>query len=105
MKLTPFVAGGALALLQLIPLPCLAQQTVTPTPAPVTPLPPVQLQTQAYTSCVMNCDTASGLCQSGCSVGNTPASTASASGALSQCYLNCSTQQLYCKNSCTPPPH
>ena len=40
----------------------LAQQTVTPIPPPPG-LPSIIPQTQAFTACVMNCDTAVGLCQ------------------------------------------
>ena len=87
----------------------LAQQTVTVPPVPPS-LPSIQPQTQAFTNCVLNCDTTVGLCQGACSVGNTPVATlAPATGprpdpnALSQCYLSCTTQQLICKQSCAPP--
>jgi hypothetical protein len=66
----------------------LAQQTVVVLP-----------QIQAFTACVMNCDTTSGACQGACSVNNSPALT-SATGAheaLTQCYLSCKSQQLACK--------
>ena len=87
----------------------LAQQTVTvPTPPPG--LPSTLPQTQAFTACVMNCDTASGVCQGSCSVNNSPALIATLAGgprpdahALTQCYLNCTSQQLSCKQACTPP--
>jgi hypothetical protein len=81
----------------------LAQQTFTPPPPPVPVLPSIIPQTQAFTACVMNCDTASGSCQSACSVSNSPALT-SAAGALTQCYLSCTSQQLVCKQTC-PAPH
>ena len=49
--------------------PALAQQTVTPVPPPPG-LPSIIPQTQAFTACVMNCDTASGACQGACSINN-----------------------------------
>jgi hypothetical protein len=89
----------------------LAQQTVA-VPPPPSPLPSTFPKTQAFTSCVMNCDTSAGMCQGRCSVSNSPTVTfASRStgvapdpGALTQCYLNCSTQQLACKQTCSAPP-
>jgi len=83
----------------------LAQQTVTPIPPPPG-LPSIIPQTQAFTACVMNCDTASGACQGACSVSNSPAQTSAvgAHEALTQCYLSCSSQQLVCKQGC-PSPH
>ena len=57
--------------------PTLAQQTVTPIPPPPG-LPSIIPQTQAYTACIMNCDTAAGGCQSACSVSNSPARTSAA---------------------------
>ena len=85
--------------------PALAQQTVTPIPPPPG-LPSIIPQTQAFTACVMNCDTASGACQGACSVSNSPALTSAAGAheALTQCYLSCSSQQLVCKQGC-PAPH
>jgi hypothetical protein len=88
----------------------LAQQTVTVPPVPPS-LPSIQPQFQAFTGCVMNCDTAAGMCQGGCSVNNTPATLAATPApgirpnpnALSQCYLSCTGQQLVCKQACTPP--
>jgi hypothetical protein len=87
----------------------LAQQTVTVPPVPPS-LPSIQPQFQAFTACVMNCDTTAGMCQGGCSVSNSPLAAATpAAGprpdpnALSQCYLNCTSQQLVCKQGCTPP--
>ena len=47
------------------PAQTLAQQTFTPLPPPVPVLPSIIPQTQAFTTCVLNCDTASGSCQSG----------------------------------------
>jgi hypothetical protein len=82
-----------------------AQQTVTPIPPPPG-LPSIIPQTQAYTACIMNCDTAAGSCQSGCSVSNSPERT-SAAGAhetLTQCYLACTSALLQCKQTC-PSPH
>jgi len=83
----------------------LAQQTVTPIPPPPG-LPSIIPQTQVYTACVMNCDTASGSCQSGCSVDNSPARTSAAGvhDTLTQCYLGCTSQLLACKQTC-PTPH
>jgi hypothetical protein len=87
----------------------LAQQTVTVPPVPPS-LPSIQPQVQAFTSCVMNCDTSAGVCQGGCSVNNSPAALATPAmgprpdpNALSQCYLSCTSQQLVCKQACTPP--
>jgi hypothetical protein len=79
----------------------LAQQTFTPLPPPVPVLPSIIPQTQAFTACVMNCDTASGSCQSACSVSNSPilTSAAGAHEALTQCYLSCTSQQLACKQA------
>ena len=84
----------------------LAQQTFTPPPPPPPGLPSIIPQTQAFTACVMNCDTASGACQGACSVNNSPALTSApgAHEALTQCYLSCSSQQLVCKQGC-PSPH
>jgi len=71
----------------------LAQQTVTPIPPPPG-LPSIIPQTQAFTACVMNCDTASGGCQSACSVNNSPVLTSAAGvhEALTECYLRCTGQ-------------
>ena len=88
----------------------LAQQTVTvPTPPPG--LPSILPQTQAFTTCVMNCDTSAGMCQGACSVNNSPLALATPVGgtrpdpnALTQCYISCTSQQLNCKQSC-PAPH
>ena len=88
----------------------LAQQTVVVPPVPPS-LPSIQPQIQAFTACVMNCDTTAGMCQGACSVSNTPALLAATpapgtrpdANALSQCYLNCTGQQLVCKQACTPP--
>ena len=79
----------------------LAQQTFTP-PG----LPSIIPQTQAYTACIMNCDTASGSCQSACSVSNSPARTSAAGvhDTLTQCYLGCTSTLLQCKQTC-PSPH
>jgi hypothetical protein len=83
----------------------LAQQTVV-VPPPPPGLPSIFPQTQAFTACVMNCDTASGACQGACSVNNSPALTSApgAHEALTQCYLRCTGQQLACKQGC-PAPH
>lgn len=89
----------------------LAQQTVTVPPA--TPgLPSTLPKAQAFTGCVMNCDTGAGMCQGACSVSNSPittlahptAGTRPDPGALTQCYINCTTQQLACKRTCGSPP-
>jgi len=88
----------------------LAQQTVVVPPPPPS-LPSIYPQAQAYSSCLMNCDTGAGMCQGACNVSNSPSITfagppgtvSSASGALSQCYLNCSQQQLTCKRTCVAP--
>jgi hypothetical protein len=88
----------------------LAQQTVVVPPVPPS-LPSIQPQIQAFTACVLNCDTAAGMCQGGCSVNNSPALLAATPPpgirpdptALSQCYLSCTNQQLVCKQTCTPP--
>jgi hypothetical protein len=87
----------------------LAQQTTT-VPPPPPPLPSTLPQAQALSSCLMSCDTRSGMCQGTCSVGNSPSLTLAAPtagtrpdpGALAQCYLSCSTQQISCKQAC---PH
>jgi hypothetical protein len=87
-----------------------AQQTVTPVPPPP-PLPSTFPQFQTYATCLMNCDTKAGTCQSTCSVTNSPTATFATTpvgtrpdpGALAQCYLSCSTQALTCKQTCTPP--
>jgi hypothetical protein len=89
-----------------------AQQTVT-TPPPTSP-PSTFPQFQTYSSCLMNCDTRAGTCQSTCSVSNSPSLTFAAPtsssaatrpdpGTLAQCYSSCSTQALACKQACTPP--
>jgi hypothetical protein len=90
--------------------PAQAQQTVIAIPPPPG-LPSILPQTQAFTACVMNCDTTVGLCQGACSVNNSIASSAILAGgtrpdphALTQCYLNCTSQQLSCKQAC-PAPH
>jgi hypothetical protein len=85
--------------------PAQAQQTVTPIPPPPG-LPSIIPQTQAFTSCVLNCDTTVGLCQGACSVNNSPVLTSAAGAheALTQCYLHCTSQQLACKQAC-PAPH
>lgn len=89
----------------------LAQQTVT-VPSPPPSLPSILPQTQAYTSCLMGCDTTVGMCQGACSVSNSasatfgppvPGTVRPDAGALSQCYLNCSSQQLACKRGCVAP--
>jgi hypothetical protein len=90
-----------------------AQQTITPV-TPLPGLPPTFPQYQTYATCVMNCDTRVGQCQSTCSVSNSPAFTFAPTttgtptrpdpGALSQCYISCTSQALLCKQSC-PPPH
>jgi hypothetical protein len=87
------------------PAQTLAQQTFTPLPPPVPVLPSIIPQTQAFTTCVLNCDTASGSCQSACSVSNSPilTSAAGAHEALTQCYLSCTSQQLACKQACPAP--
>ena len=79
----------------------LAQQTVTPIPPPPG-LPSIIPQTQAFTACVMNCDTASGACQGACSVANSPDRTivAGAHETLTQCYLSCTSTLLQCKQTC-----
>ena len=84
----------------------LAQQTFTPPPPPPPGLPSIIPQTQAYTGCIMNCDTAAGSCQSGCSVSNSPdrLSTAGLHDTLTQCYLGCTSTLLQCKQTC-PSPH
>jgi hypothetical protein len=84
----------------------------TPSPSPTSPSSP---QSQAFTSCLMNCDTRIGLCQGTCSVNNVLSATILGApvsgltptpairpdpGALSQCYSNCTTQQLSCKQAC-----
>src|SRR5215469_4887733 len=78
--------------------PTLAQQTVTPIPPPPG-LPSIIPQTQAYTACIINCDTGSGTCQSACNISNSPARTSAAGvhDTLTQCYLGCTSQQLQCK--------
>jgi hypothetical protein len=88
------------------PAQTLAQQTFTPLPPPVPVLPSIIPQTQAFTTCALNCDTASGSCQSACSVSNSLilTSAAGAHEALTQCYLSCTSQQLACKQAC-PAPH
>jgi hypothetical protein len=90
--------------------PAQAQQTVVAIPPPPG-LPSILPQTQAFTSCVLNCDTVVGLCQGACSVNNSIASSATFAGgprpdphALTQCYLNCTSQQLACKQAC-PASH
>jgi hypothetical protein len=85
--------------------PALAQQTVTPIPPPPG-LPSIIPQTQVYTACIMNCDTAGGSCQSACSVSNSPARTSAAGvhDTLTQCYLGCTSTLLQCKQTC-PSPH
>ena len=89
----------------------LAQQTVT-VPVPPPSLPSILPQTQAYTACLMNCDSTVGMCQGACSISNSasatfgppvPGTVRPDAGALSQCYLNCSTQQLMCKRGCVAP--
>jgi hypothetical protein len=89
----------------LAPAQTLAQQTVIVIPPPPG-LPSILPQTQAFTSCVLNCDTTVGLCQGACSVNNSPilTSAAGAHEALTQCYLSCTSQQLACKQAC-PVPH
>jgi hypothetical protein len=86
--------------------PAQAQQTFTPPPPPPPGLPSIQPQTQAYTACIMNCDTASGGCQGACSVANSPDRTivAGAHETLNQCYLSCTSTLLQCKQAC-PAPH
>ena len=86
--------------------PALAQQTFTP-PLPPTPvLPSIQPQYQAYTACIMNCDTASGSCQSTCNIANAPDRTATSIvyETRTQCYLGCTSTLLQCKLTC-PQPH
>lgn len=97
----------------------LAQSSQAPISQPIpstSPTSPSSAQSQAFTSCVMNCDTRVGLCQGTCSISNVPSVTTLGapvsggltpaplvrpdSGALSQCYLNCTAQQLYCKQAC-----
>src|SRR6516164_5674261 len=72
--------------------PALAQQQFTPPPPPPPGLPSIIPQTQAYTGCIMNCDTAAGSCQSGCSVSNSPdrLSTAGLHNAISAAQAHCS---------------
>ena len=98
------VLGVALA-----PVQTLAQQTVIVIPPPPG-LPSILPQTQAFTSCVLNCDTTVGLCQGACSVNNSPVALATPVGgprpdpnALAQCFISCTSQQLNCKQACTPP--
>jgi hypothetical protein len=89
----------------------LAQQTVTVPPAAFT-LPSTRPQTEAFTACVVNCDTAVGACHGRCNVNNSPLTTFAPSiagtrpdpGALSQCHQSCIVVQLTCKQSCRPPP-
>jgi hypothetical protein len=90
----------------------LAQSSQAPISQPTitSPTSPSSPQSQAFTSCVMNCDTRAGTCQGTCSVGNSAATAPSLFGptfsprtdigALPQCYLNCTTQQLACKQAC-----
>jgi hypothetical protein len=87
----------------------LAQQTTTVPPPPA--LPSTLPRAQALSSCLMSCDTKSGMCQGTCSVSNSPSVTLAAPtagtrpdpGALAQCYLSCSTQQITCKQACNAP--
>ena len=87
-----------------------AQQTITPV-APPPGLPSTFPQFQTYSTCLMTCDTRVGVCQSSCSLTNSPGvaftatgvATPGAAGALTQCYLSCNSQALLCKQSCTPP--
>jgi hypothetical protein len=64
-------------------------------------------QTQAQSSCILNCDTKSGTCQSACTVPTVSAvapftGTRQDPGATTQCMLTCATQALTCKQAC---PH
>jgi hypothetical protein len=77
----------------------LAQQTTTVPPPPS--LPSTLPQSQAYFSCVTNCNTNVGMCQGACSANNSPAATFAAPGALTQCYQNCTTRQLACSQACS----
>jgi hypothetical protein len=89
-----------------------AQQTITPVTPPAG-LPSTFPQFQTYASCLMNCDTRVGQCQSTCSVSNSPAFTFAPTttgtptrpdpGAVSQCFIACNSQALACKQTCTPP--
>jgi hypothetical protein len=90
-----------------------AQQTVTPPPPPPG-LPSNFPQYQTYAGCVMNCDTKTSMCQSTCSINNSPSATFPSTtstltgarpdpGALAQCYVTCNAQQLSCKQACVPP--
>jgi hypothetical protein len=86
--------------------PALAQQTFTPPPPPVPVLPSIIPQTQAYTGCIMNCDTGAGSCQSACNIANMPDRTATSGvyESRTQCYLGCTSTLLQCKQTC-PSPH
>jgi hypothetical protein len=83
-----------------------AQQTITPVTPPPS-LPSTFPQFQTYSTCLMNCDTRVGSCQSSCSFPSVATSTQTTirpdPGALTQCYISCTSQALLCKQACRQP--
>lgn len=82
-------------LLIVLAAPVLAQNVVTPLPAPAPQLLP---QTSTAASCLITCDTVAMNCQNSCVVVG-PVATPNPAG-TAPCNLNCTTQQLVCKQAC-----